>query len=146
MRRVVYCLHIRCAVRAAPDARYFQRPPGPKRRSKIVNTRQRTIKRAAGISILNAVLGVLAYAQDTHYAPKDQQIPPPACFTIRGAWEGGYVPCNAGSHDAWLKDVTHWRDERRIRIGFDPARYEMPALKWTQSSFMQPQMMVHDRY
>ena len=22
----------------------------------------------------------------------------------------------------------------------------MPALKWTQSSFMQPQMMVHDRY
>ena len=29
---------------------------------------------------------------------------------------------------------------------FDPARYEMPELKWTQSSFIQPQMMVHDRY
>ena len=36
--------------------------------------------------------------------------------------------------------------ERRIRIGFDPSRYEMPQLKWAQSSFIQPQMMVHDRF
>lgn len=88
----------------------------------------------------------LTQAQDTHYMPKGQQIPGPPCFTIHGAWEGGYVPCNEGTHAAWLKDVTHWRDERRIRIGFDPSRYEMPELKWTQSSFIQPQMMVHDRY
>ena len=27
-----------------------------------------------------------------------------------------------------------------------PARYELPALKWTQSAFIQPQMMVQDRY
>jgi formylglycine-generating enzyme required for sulfatase activity len=36
--------------------------------------------------------------------------------------------------------------ERRIRIGYDGARYDLPALQWTQSSFMQPQMMVQDRY
>ena len=36
--------------------------------------------------------------------------------------------------------------ERRIRVGYDGARYDLPALKWTQSSFMQPQMMVQDRY
>ena len=52
----------------------------------------------------------------------------------------------AGTHERWLKDLQHWRAERRIRITFDPARYEMPALKWTQSSFIQPQMMVQDRY
>jgi iron(II)-dependent oxidoreductase len=86
------------------------------------------------------------FAQDTFYAPKGQEIPPPACFTIRGAWQGGYVPCTALSHRDWLADITHWRAERRIRIGYDPSRYEMPALKWTQSSFIQPQMMVHDRY
>ena len=65
---------------------------------------------------------------------------------MHGAWEGGYVPCTAFSHREWLADITHWRAERRIRIGYDPARYEMPALQWAQRSFMQPQMMVHDRY
>ena len=38
------------------------------------------------------------------------------------------------------------RDERRIRIGYEGSRYDVPALKWTQSSFFQPQMMVADRY
>ena len=37
-------------------------------------------------------------------------------------------------------------DERRIRIGYDGSRYDRPELKWTQSSFIQPQMMVQDRY
>ncbi|MDR3792164.1 MAG: SUMF1/EgtB/PvdO family nonheme iron enzyme, partial [Terracidiphilus sp.] len=27
-----------------------------------------------------------------------------------------------------------------------PARYQIPALQWTQSSFIQPQLMVHDRF
>ena len=85
-------------------------------------------------------------AQDTHFAPKNQQIPPPPCMTIRGAWEGGYVACTPLSHQQWLADITHWRNERRIRTGFDSSRYEMPALQWAQSAFMQPQMMVHDRY
>jgi iron(II)-dependent oxidoreductase len=85
-------------------------------------------------------------AQDTRYAPRNQQIPPPACLTMRGAWEGGSTPCSEQTHRDWLNDVTHWRVERRIRIGYDAARYELPALKWAQSSFIQPQMMVHDRY
>jgi hypothetical protein len=85
-------------------------------------------------------------AQDTRYAPRNQQIPPPACLTMRGAWEGGSTPCSEQTHRDWLNDVTHWRAERRIRIGYDAARYELPALKWAQSSFIQPQMMVHDRY
>ena len=52
----------------------------------------------------------------------------------------------ASTHQEWLKDVGHWRAERKIRIGYDGSRYENPALRWTQSSFMQPQMMVQDRY
>jgi len=40
----------------------------------------------------------------------------------------------------------HWRMERRIRIGYDGSRYQIPSLQWTQHSFIQPQMMVHDRY
>jgi gamma-glutamyl hercynylcysteine S-oxide synthase len=100
----------------------------------------------AALSLLTALCAVNLHAQDTYYAPKGQQIPPPNCFTIHGAWEGGYVPCTLNSHSDWLADITHWRAERRIRIGYDPSRYEMPALKWAQSAFIQPQMMVHDRY
>ena len=65
---------------------------------------------------------------------------------MKGLWEGGSKPCTQTEHEAWLADITHWRRERRIRIGYDGARYDLPALKWTQSSFMQPQMMVQDRY
>ncbi len=96
-----------------------------------------------------ALLGPLppqSNAQDTHYAPRGQQIPPPECLIARGAWEGGSKACTDATHQEWLADITHWRAERRIRIGYDPARYELPALQWTQSSFFQPQMMVHDRY
>jgi formylglycine-generating enzyme required for sulfatase activity len=106
----------------------------------------RIIRWTAAASIFFFLYNIHIAAQDSRYAPREQQIPAPPCFTLRPAWEGGYVPCNPGSHQEWLRDITHWRAERRIRIGYDPARYEMPALQWAQSSFMQPQMMVHDRY
>ncbi len=111
-----------------------------------MTTVPRTIRWAVSISILSAALAMFSSAQDSHYSPRGQQIPPPECFNLRGAWEGGYIPCNPGSHQHWLNDITHWRMERRIRVGYDPARYLMPELQWAQSSFMQPQMMVHDRY
>jgi iron(II)-dependent oxidoreductase len=111
-----------------------------------MNTTARAVRWAAGYSLLAAIFALPVTAQDTFNAPRGQQIPPPACFTMRGAWEGGYTPCTPASHAEWLADVSHWRMERRIRVGYDPARYEMPALKWAQSAFMQPQMMVHDRY
>ena len=85
-------------------------------------------------------------AQDSKFTPEDQQIPAPSCLNMRGGWEGESTPCTQSDHDAWLADIRHWRDERRIRIGYDGSRYNLPALKWTQSSFFQPQMMVEDRY
>jgi formylglycine-generating enzyme required for sulfatase activity len=85
-------------------------------------------------------------AQDTKFAPEGQQIPSPSCLTMKGAWEGGGSACSQSEHESWLADIKHWRTERRIRIGYDDSRYDLPALKWTQSSYFQPQMMVHDRY
>lgn len=85
-------------------------------------------------------------AQDSSFRPKGQQIPVPACLTMKGLWEGGSKPCSQTGHPAWLADITHWRTERRIRLGYDGARYDLPALEWTQSSFMQPLMMVQDRF
>ncbi|HEV2395781.1 MAG TPA: formylglycine-generating enzyme family protein [Candidatus Sulfotelmatobacter sp.] len=92
------------------------------------------------------VISVLGLAQDSNFSPKEQQIPVPECLGMKGLWEGGTKPCTQNEHEAWLADITHWRNERRIRTGYNGSRYDLPALKWTQSSFIQPQMMVEDRY
>jgi gamma-glutamyl hercynylcysteine S-oxide synthase len=98
----------------------------------------------AAAAVLLAAVTVLA--QDSHFRPDRQQIPTPGCLNMKGAWEGGSTPCTQNEHDAWLADIRHWRDERRIRIGYQGSRYDLPAFKWTQSSFFQPQMMAEDRY
>jgi iron(II)-dependent oxidoreductase len=98
------------------------------------------------LPLMLGTVAITAAAQDTLYAPRGQQIPPPACLNLHNAWEGPQITCPPFSHERWLADLKHWRTERRIRITYDPSRYDMPAFKWTQSSFMQPQMMVHDRY
>jgi iron(II)-dependent oxidoreductase len=54
--------------------------------------------------------------------------------------------CTAADHAAWLAEIRGWRDERRVRVGLDGSRYDNPSLKWTQSAFIQPQVMVEDRY
>ncbi len=98
------------------------------------------------VAVLAVAVATISSAQDSHFAPKGQQIPVPECLAMKGLWEGGSKPCSQTEHEAWLADITHWKVERRIRIGYNGARYELPALQWTQSSFMQPQMMVQDRY
>jgi iron(II)-dependent oxidoreductase len=106
-----------------------------------------------GCIALTAAVAAGAAAQDTNYRPEGQQIPPPACLVHRGAWQGGSEPCTRESVASWLWDIEHWRLERRIRVGLDgpqfqgvPDFYDMPQLRWTRSAFMQPQMMVQDRY
>jgi iron(II)-dependent oxidoreductase len=102
--------------------------------------------RKLSLPIMLGTLALVAAAQDTLYQPRSQQFPPPACMNLHNAWEGPQTTCPPFAHERWLADLRHWRTERRIRIAYDPSRYELPALQWTQSSFMQPQMMVHDRY
>jgi len=95
------------------------------------------------------------HAQDTRFVTpgswEEGMINPPPCLAMRSAWEAQAVSaelqeCPENAHEQWIKDIRHWRDERKIRIGYDSSRYNIPALQWTQSSFIQPQAMVHDRY
>ncbi len=92
-------------------------------------------------------------AQDTKYVGSfssyyEATISPPPCLSIpsQDEYKADSSDCAPDTHQEWLKDITHWRIERRIRMGYDGSRYELPALRWTQSSFMQPQMMVQERY
>lgn len=96
-----------------------------------------------------AVLLILssAAAQDTAYAPVWEQIPGPDCAPVP-QWNSNVKPktCSVAEISAWLADIRHWRSEHLIRMGYDSSEYERPELQWTQSSFVQPQMMVHDLY
>jgi formylglycine-generating enzyme required for sulfatase activity len=55
-------------------------------------------------------------------------------------------PAEPGDYKKWLVDMKQWRTEQLKRIGYEGSEYDRPELKWTQSSYMQPQMMVEDRY
>src|SRR5580693_4052299 len=88
----------------------------------------------------------LAFAQDSKFRPANQQIPVPDCLNFKALLDGSFKPCTPEDHGLWLGDITLWRNERRIRIGYNGSRYEMPELLWTQSSFLQPQLMVEDRF
>jgi gamma-glutamyl hercynylcysteine S-oxide synthase len=89
-------------------------------------------------------------AQDTKFVPggawEQMMIAPPDCLSPSDEWKPNDGERSCVDHEDWLNDITHWRAERRIRIGYNGSFYEIPSLQWTQSSFIQPQMMVQDRY
>ena len=55
-------------------------------------------------------------------------------------------PAPGSDRDAWLAEMGKWRDSERKRIKYDGAEYARPELQWTQRSFIQPQVMVEERY
>jgi formylglycine-generating enzyme required for sulfatase activity len=75
----------------------------------------------------------LGHAQDTHFNAQGDQIPGPP-------------GTDAADQKTWLADLRQWRNERRIRIGFDDSQYKRPEFLWTQRNFVSPQAMVEDRY
>src|ERR1700721_2633986 len=95
----------------------------------------------SGPAVIAILCAAPLFAQNIQYGLTGQQIPAPACLTPGGLTHGRPPPCTALTHQDWLAEITRGRAERRIRIGYDPSRYDLPALKWTQSSFIQPQMM-----
>jgi iron(II)-dependent oxidoreductase len=91
--------------------------------------------------------GSLANAQDPAVHLQGEQIDGPPCAALP-QWFVRNAPrtCTPAETQAWLDGIQRWRDERRIRVGSNDAEYKRLELQWTQSSFIQPQMMVHDRF
>ena len=85
-------------------------------------------------------------AQDVAATILPQQIAGPACGAPPAWNEQRHDGCSEAERAAWLADIRHWRDERRARAGLSADEYLRPGLAWTQSSFVQAQAMVHDRY
>jgi iron(II)-dependent oxidoreductase len=103
-----------------------------------------TTWRIAGLALLAASFTAHANAQFGN--PTGQLILAPPCLAMGPIVRPGAPACTPSTHRDWLAETTHWRTERLIRIGYDGSRYNLPQLQWAQHSFMQPQMMVHDRY
>ena len=104
-------------------------------------------RRFVGWSLFSLLfLAVSAGAQTTRYPPDGDQIPGPDCLIPVKASAGQQKICTPEDYKAWLEEITHWRMEARVRAGYSGQEYDRADLKWTQSSFIQPQMMVEDRY
>ncbi len=83
------------------------------------------------------------------YPPQDEQIPGPLNNTASDGEccaKGGQRPVTEASFRDWLDYIETWRREHLVRMGYDGSQYDRPEFRWTQSSFVQPQMMIHDRY
>jgi formylglycine-generating enzyme required for sulfatase activity len=70
-------------------------------------------------------------AQDTRVQPDGEIMPGP---TQPGEWA------------AWLAEMKLFRTEKHIRMGYSGAEYARPELQWSQRNFIQPQVMVEDRF
>src|SRR5690349_3607980 len=87
--------------------------------------------------------------QDTKFPPKREQIPGPP---IKGeqiehcCWTSGETGTSTHDFQTWLRDLQHYRLETLIRAGYIDEQYKRPELQWAQRSFIQPQMMMQDRY
>jgi iron(II)-dependent oxidoreductase len=84
------------------------------------------------------IVGLLLILFGTHSRAQDPNV------KANGSLIDG--PAEPGDFSKWIVDMRRWRREQLVRIGYSGSEYDRPELKWTQSSFMQPQMMVEDRY
>lgn len=104
----------------------------------------------AGVLLINASVleaasnesQILTYIpQGIFGARTSLMIKPPACLSDEIAGH-----CKPEEYRHFLEVLRDWRRLRRIYVGYDGSRYDTEGLRWTQSSFIQPQTMVEDRY
>ncbi len=100
------------------------------------------------LAVIPSLLFVLppASAQDTPNPPHGEQITGPACQVIPDWDSARAATCTKADIADWLNDIKHWRAEHLLRIGYEGSQYARPELAWAQTSFVQPQMMTHDRF
>jgi hypothetical protein len=102
-------------------------------------------------SILAAALFALGpgvvLPQDPPIQVKPQQIEGPSCASVP-VWQSlaAAALCRDDELMAWLEGAIAWRKAQRIRVGFRDDEYRRPDLAWTQTDYIQTQMMVHERF
>ena len=90
------------------------------------------------VAVMLLCLGLAAgKLQELQYCPSDL-IDDPMLELIRAP--------RAGEWAAWLKNIQKWRNDCHKKVGYNGSIYDVPQLKWTQTSYVQPQSHTYDRY
>jgi iron(II)-dependent oxidoreductase len=55
-------------------------------------------------------------------------------------------PSSHAAFPSWFGNITEWKKYTLDSIKYDSSIYNITKLLWTSSSFVQPQVMIHDRY
>lgn len=90
-----------------------------------------------------ASFGVLLVAASGDWIPSPcANCPPPyeaPCLQILG-------PSSPAEYDAWLENITAWRERTRSQLRISDAIFKLPQLSWAPSAYIAPQMHPFDRY
>jgi iron(II)-dependent oxidoreductase len=66
---------------------------------------------------------------------------------VTSAWKEVFKgPATVDSRDKWLADMKSWRERQRKLINYNDILYANPRLQWVRHTFIDVQMMAHDRY
>ena len=55
-------------------------------------------------------------------------------------------PARAADRGSWLHVLCQWRDQQKADLKYDDSLYRRPEFAWCRRNFVQPQMMIEDRY
>lgn len=93
-----------------------------------------------------AVLGVVLVAMCAAANPAQAAEPPAEPYKLKIDQETIQGPARPEDYEAWSRAMREWRNAELQRLGYDGKEYQRDDLAWARRSFMQPQMMVEDRY
>lgn len=96
--------------------------------------------------VLGGAMSWNGLGQDSAFHPQGEQIDAPPCDAVPDEETPRSAICGERVLGEWLSDIQHWRREKLVRIGYEDANYERAEFQWAQSSFVQTQTMVQDRY
>jgi iron(II)-dependent oxidoreductase len=66
---------------------------------------------------------------------------------LQGNWKEMLAgPAKPADYPAWHNRMVKWRQKAKDSLKYKDDKYHLPGLKWAQSSYIQTQMMVEDRY
>src|SRR5215469_18281467 len=89
-----------------------------------------------GLLAFAAAAAASADERDYNYVPRiptdSRMIVGPKCLAMQDLV--GFAQCDPASHQDFISSLHHWRMERKIYVGYDGARYDVPATRWSQSS------------
>ena len=88
-------------------------------------------------------------ADPVQIEPQGSQLPGPGQKAGKGDWFAemtSWKSNSAAAFDDWLAAMRAWRIQQLAKIKYDDSQYSRPELLWTQRDFVQPQVMVEDRF